>query len=370
MHHATAKSSRVTDASTAHSADTPGTQPDRGLRIETIDPLIDARWPSFVSNSPEAGIFHHRDWLSLLRAQYRYQMSALCVSDADANIVAALPVAHVRSRLTGSRMVSVPFSDLCPVASRDGDQGAVALLLESVISRHERDGTEFEIRCEAGGIGHAGPRFLHHVVTLGPDVEAVTRGFGASTRRAISKARREGIEVTYEKSEAGLRTYYRMHLSTRHRQGVPTQPRRFFARFADLFSQDLGFVLIARDRGEPVAGAVMLTFKDTLTYKYGASFPSHLAKRPNNAIFAEAIRWGCEHGYARFDLGRTDLDNNGLRDFKRGWGASERTLGYTLLSRRTPKDSHALPQAVQSLITKTPAITGRLIGEALYRHFG
>jgi CelD/BcsL family acetyltransferase involved in cellulose biosynthesis len=340
-------------------------------RVVVIDPLADDRWSAFLAASPEASIFHHQEWLSLLRAQYRYPIHARCVVDADDAIVAALPLAHIKSRLTGSRLVAVPFSDLCHPVSRAGEAAALDLLLSDLSNHHASEGIDIEVRCSLPGMGHPGAAFYHHVVPLESDFEAVRAGFNSSTKRGVKKAQREGIEVTYERGVSGLEAFYRMHLITRRRQGVPTQPKRFFGRFARLFENDLGFVLLARHEGVPVAGAVMLTYNGVLTYKYGASFPSHLSLRPNNAIFTEAIQWGCANGYQHFDLGRTDTDNEGLRAFKCGWGADERTLAYTVLSRRAPKDGHSgVPSSLRAVITRTPPLTGRLIGEALYRHFG
>ena len=119
-----------------------------------------------------------------------------------------------------------------------------------------------------------------------------------------------------------------MHVATRRRQGVPTQPKSFILRFDELFERDLGFVLIVRDGEQTIAAAVFLSFNGTLIYKYGASDPAALGKRPNNLLFLEAIRGGCAAGMHTLDLGRTDVDHKSLREFKTSWGAHERVLEY------------------------------------------
>ena len=287
--------------------------------VLVIDPLEDDRWQRFVETSSNGGIFHHREWLGLLRAQYGYPMRAHCVLDRNGEITAALPFAHVKSRLTGNRLVALPFSDLCPPVARESDEGAIHRLLDSVRGLHEREGLDIEIRASVDGLDGAGAAFYQHDLALGPDVDAIRRGFSSSTRRAIAKADREGVEIVRGTGQDALDEFYALHLRTRRRQGVPTQPKRFIRRFTKLFERDLGFVLMARAHETTIAAAVFLSFKDVLTYKYGASHPAYLNKRPNNAIFIEAIRWGCENGYVNLDLGRTDIDNEGLRGFKRGW---------------------------------------------------
>lgn len=341
------------------------------LRSETIDPLSDERWRAFVEHSPAGSVFHSPEWLALLHRQYRYPLLARCLSDGG-ELVAGLPFALVDSRLTGRRLVAVPFSDTCgPVLREQHDETALPLLLDGVREAHLRESIDMEIRARLPGLGRDGERFHHHEVPLEGGPAAVGQRFTKMASRGVARARRDGVEIVRATDERALRDFYRLHLATRRRQGVPTQSKRFMRRFTALFERSLGFVLLARLQGETIAAAVFLSFNGVLTYKYGASDRGRLRHRPNHAIFAEAIRFACGQGMHTLDLGRTDLDNEGLRSFKLGWGAIERPIAYTLLSARQARP--AAPRARKALsatITHTPPLTGRLIGAALYRHFG
>lgn len=342
------------------------------LRTETIDPLSDPRWQRFVESSSNGAIFHHVQWLRLLHAQYGYPMLARCVTDEASEIVAGLPFAQVRSRLTGTRVVALPFSDMCPplVGDRHTDE-ALDALVQVIRAEHERDALDVEIRAPIATLDLEGKTFYHHQLELAPDVAAVSGRFGKSVRRRISRAQRDGVQVRHETGRDALDAFYALHLRTRRRQGVPTQPKRFIMRFADLFERDLGFVLLACWEGETIAAAVFLSFNGVLTYKYGASSPRHLKTRPNNALFMEAVRWGCEHAHHTLDFGRTDLDNEGLRSFKAGWGARESELAYTYLSRKAERPARTgVPGYVKTVISRAPPVAGRLAGAALYKHFG
>jgi lipid II:glycine glycyltransferase (peptidoglycan interpeptide bridge formation enzyme) len=139
-----------------------------------------------------------------------------------------------------------------------------------------------------------------------------------------------------------------------------------------LLSQGFGFLLLAHNDSQLLAGAVFLNFNKTLTYKYSASDPAYWKLRPNNLILWHAICWGCEHGNHIFDWGRTDLDNAGLRDFKLGWGSEEQILNYSILADRPPKvtmdgKAHRL---LTHLIQRSPTWVCRILGELLYKHFG
>lgn len=340
------------------------------LRLETIDPLADRRWQHLVEHG-DGGIFHHADWIALLRRQYRYPVHARCVSDGG-ELVAGLPFALVDSRLTGRRLVALPFSDVCEPVVRAGEDESVLLpLLDDLRRSHPRDGMDIEIRARLPSLGRDGERYLRHAVPLAGGVAEAQRRLSKMTARGVARARRDGVEVLIRTDERALRDFYRLHLLTRRRQGMPTQPKRFIQRFADLFERSLGFVMLARIHEETIAAGVFLRFKGVLTYKYGASAHAQLRHRPNHAIFMQAIQWSCEHGIHTLDLGRCDLDNEGLSNFKRGWGAVERPLVYTLLSQRAARPgTPGARRVLAAAISRTPAIAGRLVGAALYRHFG
>jgi CelD/BcsL family acetyltransferase involved in cellulose biosynthesis len=106
-----------------------------------------------------------------------------------------------------------------------------------------------------------------------------------------------------------------------------------------------------------------------MTYKYGASVHGALALRPNNLLFMDAIRWGCENRQRVLDFGRTDLGNHGLLAFKRSWGAVETPLRYTYFGSDPPGRDGFARRALGGVIRRSPPIVGRLVGEALYRDF-
>jgi hypothetical protein len=84
-----------------------------------------------------------------------------------------------------------------------------------------------------------------------------------------------------------------------------------------------------------------------------------------------AIQQACEQGFRYFDMGRTDLDNEGLRKFKGRWGAKETPLYYASLKTNSKIVVEGrLSRLMHFVIQRSPTWMCRLTGELLYGHFG
>jgi CelD/BcsL family acetyltransferase involved in cellulose biosynthesis len=336
------------------------------MRTELLDPRTDERWEEFVGRAAGATMFHHPAWLELLATRYRYDFAASCLLDDGGRIVAGLPWGRVESRLTGRRLVALPFSDACQPLT----DGASEDELARAIDEHRREtGLGLEVRWEMEPLGKTVQLYWRHTLALDTDADAVAKRAKASIRRGVSKARKEGLEFERRTDTAAIDAFYKLHLRTRRRQGVPTQPKRFIDGLRPMFDRGHGFVALVTDGGKPIAAAVFLQLRGHLVYKYGASDRSALARRPNNLLFAEVIRWACEAGLRELDFGRTDLDQEGLKQFKRGWGADELPLHHTYAGMDVPSGGSGVHRLLAPVIRHSPPGVGRLVGAA-YRHFG
>lgn len=342
-------------------------------RTELIDPFLDPGYAELVATGQGAEIFHDLLWLKLLRDEYGYEIGA-CAVRRDEKIEAAIPFAKIKSRLTGNRLVALPFSDHCPpVLAADAELEALGMLGDTLAAHAEESRLDLTVHAALPSVpaGHVKERFVRHLLTLPTDPDEAERNTSKNFRQAARKAGRAGLVVEKRTDAEGLDIFYRLHLETRRRLGVPTQPKSFIDRFAGLFDAGRGGVWMVLDEGEPIAAAVYLTHGSLVTYKYGASSADGLAKRPNNLLMLTVIREHAERGFKTFDFGRTDLDNEGLRHFKRSLGAEEVPLAYTYLTEPAPLGEPSLKERVMATtIRRSPAVVGRLAGQMLYRHVG
>jgi CelD/BcsL family acetyltransferase involved in cellulose biosynthesis len=332
----------------------------------------DGRWLQFAGDAPEATPFHHPAWLRALTATYRYQGLVAAQLDEAGDVIAGVPLLRVRRPLSGTVYVSLPFADHAPpLASNEDGLRALAAGLERW--RQDRGGPGVEVRgalppSEGVVMVDAGVR---HLLRLEPET-AELRRLKPSVARHVRAAQRAGVRVRFSRSLQDMATFYRFHLQTRRRLGVPVQPRRFFrAVWQHVVEPGLGFLAIAEDaQGEPMATALFLTHKGTIVYKYGASDASRWHLKPNHLLFWRVLEWGCQEGFGVLDFGRSDAESQGLRQFKSGWGAVEVPLQYARLGRSGGAAASAgrLGSVLHVVIRRSPPLVCRALGELLYRY--
>jgi CelD/BcsL family acetyltransferase involved in cellulose biosynthesis len=349
----------------------PGAGKGAGPDVEIgLCPLRDPHWSAFVAEHPSALPFHHPSWAAMLAECYGFRAFCLAVRDHAGQMLAGIPVIEVRHRAGRPRWVSLPFTDECPpLAVGEADDSLSGWLDEA---RRAYGARRFEVRGELAGAQCDGT-FLTHRLSIDRSEDDVFASLHANqVRRNIRRAERAGVVIRSGAAEEDLtRVFYRLHVRTRHRLGVPVQPLRYFRLlWRRLLEPGHGTVLIAESGGVPVAAGVFLASREVCVYKYGASDERHWNLRPNHLLFWAAMKWAMARGCGTFDFGRTDLGDDGLREFKSRWGTREGRLTYSVLS-DTPVRSGGgggVPAPLRAVIRHGPRFVPRLLGEVLYRH--
>lgn len=343
------------------------------MKTEILNPIDNAEWEEFLLRDPGATVFHTGAWASVLHDTYGFEPQYLAASNGASDIEAGIALFSV----TGQRLVGLPFSDLCPPLLPDSDAGA-ALLDEAKALVDEESATVLELRgaseLELTAL-EKGDEFLQHVVPLDAPVDKLKSRLHNSAQRALRKAEREGITVRESTTLEDMRRFYGLMVKTRRKHGLIPQPWKFFANIQKhMMEHGMGYLLLAEYKGETIAGDLLLAYKEGLTYKFNASDPKYLQLRPNNSVLWRAIETGAERGHKWLDLGRCELDNEGLRRFKLLWGAEERTIGYYFYPSVKAGASHQkaspLTRRVLALLVKyAPDWALQQAGAAVYRNF-
>jgi len=179
------------------------------------------------------------------------------------------------------------------------------------------------------------------------------------------------MEIEAGNSDELLDKFYQMLIVTRRRHRLPLQRILWFRNLVKCLGPRVK-IWVASHEGRPVASIVTLSHKNTLIYKYGSSDPEFLKLNGTVALFWAAIQEAKGEGLTQFDLGRSDLDNQGLITFKDRWGAERLELTYRRSTREpASKSTGGKVGALTSLaFPRMPESLLVFAGKVLYRHKG
>jgi CelD/BcsL family acetyltransferase involved in cellulose biosynthesis len=345
---------------------------ESGVEIERIDPLAGDTWDQRVTAHKDHSVFHRSAWARVLTETYGHQPFYLRIL-IHGREAALLPLMAVRSFLTGHRGVSLPFSDFAGPLWTDAPQAPLVYSALQELASGQK-WKHFEIRDGDVPPADAKPfrTYQSHQLDLRPGIETIHQGLDPSVRQALRKAERSGIEVTVERSPAAMAQFYQLHARTRRRHGLPPQPLGFFEAIArNPLKHEMGFLVLGKLAGIPVAGAVFLHSGGRAIYKFGASDTAHWSLRPNHAVMWKAICELVGSGCDELQFGRTSPADEGLIRFKLSWGCVSKPLSYFrhntranawLVADHPPDESHPM------IFGRLPIACNRLAGRLIYPH--
>ena len=240
---------------------------------------------------------------------------------------------EVDSLLTGKRGVSLPFTDYCEPIAADAAQfremfaAAVAFGKKQHWKISGVKGREslFPERRTVRMLLRPYPRSARNRARA----QKLFADLRDSTRRNIKKAEKENITDSHlhlARCHEGIPPPERDH--PERPRPAPPAPPFLSMRIRPHPVQGPGVYRPRLFPGTAIAANVYFCFGDHVIYKYGASDRAYQHLRANNLVMWEAIKWGCDHGYKTLCFGRTEPENEGLRQFKAGWGAREQLIKY------------------------------------------
>lgn len=349
------------------------------MRIYQIDPVKDARWSEFISRHPNASVFHSVGWLKALQSTYAYVPVVLTTSSPSNELSNGLLFCKVHSWITGSRLVSLPFSDHCePLCDSKDDLAFLVRYLQTCMERENLRYLEIrpvnESFARTGELNGFRPRatYFLHILDLRRELDELMESFDKdSVQRRIQRAERAGLVEKCGRSDDLLRDFYQLFVKTRGRHRLPPSPYRWFRNLIR-HSGEAVEIRVAYRTNTPITAILTLRCKETVCYKYGCSDARFRMFGGMPWLLWKAIAAAKLSGASQFDMGRTEQQNAGLLAFKNRWVRQPQPLVYW----RFP-DGPSLDWAIdwkielaKRVFSLMPVRLRTAAGSIIYRHIG
>jgi FemAB-related protein (PEP-CTERM system-associated) len=340
------------------------------MKVVTIHSEENA-WDLFIRSIEGATSYHRLKWRNVINESFGHNCHYLAAIDDSGEWQGVLPLVHMRSRLFGHFLISVPFVNygglLC-----NNDSAAGVLLDEAERLRRSLGATHVELR--HAGRSLAGIPSRQHKVTmlldLAADVDDQWRAFNGKLRNQIRKAEKNGLQSVIGDVKL-LDAFYEVFARNMRDLGTPVYSKSFFRNILEAFPDTTKIFAIYYET-KMIAAGVGSWFRNTLEIPWASSISDYRMLCPNNMLYWEAIRFAIRNGLTRLDFGRS-TPNEGTYNFKKQWGAQPVQLYWQYLMdgrNRMPDLSPSNPryQAAIRIWQRLPLSATRILGPMIIRN--
>lgn len=286
-------------------------------------------WNRYVNASPRATAYHQYSWQEVIERSFGHQGYYLAVLDENGVWQGILPLIHIKSRLFGNFLISLPFVNYGGLLT-ESPAATDYLLREAEDLRHEINAEFVELRHHGEAIEGLATR-QHKVTMILPleaDSDSQWGGFNPKLRNQIRKAEKSGLTAVVGHLEM-LDGFYEVFARNMRDLGTPVYSKAFFRNLLTAFP-DTARIISVLHQGKTVAAGLVCWFRDTIEMPWASSSKDFKALCPNNLLYWEAIRFAIEGGFTRFDFGRS-TPFEGTYNFKKQWGAEPVPLFWQYL---------------------------------------
>jgi serine/alanine adding enzyme len=278
-------------------------------------------WDEFVNHDPRASIYHRAAWRGLIAEVFGHDTPYLIARAADGTPNGVLPLVHIRSRIFGNYLVSLPyFTYGGPLGEPDVAQ---ELMQAAGHLAKERGARHIEFRCTAalplsGDVPERLDKVSMHL-PLQPTSEQMWSKLPSQRRSQVRKAEKANLEVLRGGAEL-LDDFYPVWSRNMRDLGTPVYSRAPFAAILRTFPES-SLIVSVRLEGRPVAAAFLLQHpQGSMEVPWVSALREFNHLYVNTLLYWELLRCSIERGCTIFDFGRSTRDS-GTFQFKKQWGA-------------------------------------------------
>ncbi len=341
------------------------------MQIRTATDADQQAWDDYVLNHPDGSIFHLSRWQQVVETAFGHQNLSLLAEDED-SVVGILPLVELKSRIFGHSLCSVPFAELGGPLSDNG-QISVELLAHATEQGRQLGCEYIELKNKVALPDlPTKDLYVNFSREIFPEVDDNLLAIPRKSRAAVRKGMKEGLAATFGNNQ--FEDFYQLLAHSYHQLGTPIFAKKFFQTFLDVFGDDCSVMVVRTKEGTPVAGVLSFYFKDRLLPYYAGSLFEYRKLCPNDFMYWELMKDGCERGYRLFDYGRSKIDT-GSYSFKKHWGFEPTPLAYQyqlINAEEMPNLSPANPKYARKIEMwrKMPFALTKILGPPLAKYLG
>jgi FemAB-related protein (PEP-CTERM system-associated) len=293
-------------------------------RLSPQDSAAHQAWDAFVMACPTASFFHRAGWQRILSEVFGHKTYFL-YAEQNGRIEGVLPLGHVKSRLFGNSLASLPFGVYGGVAAQH-EEAAAALEQEAQRLAVSLGVEHLEFRNVQAR--HADWPTQDLYVTFRkeilPEEEANMLAIPRKQRAMVRKGIKNGLASAID---ADVERFFALYADNVHRHGTPAMPKRYFQALMREFGADCEVMTVTAPDGRALSSVMSFYFRDEVLPYYAGDDEAARDLAANDFKYWELMRRSCARGLKVFDYGRSK-QGTGSYSFKKNWGFEPTPLHY------------------------------------------
>jgi FemAB-related protein (PEP-CTERM system-associated) len=282
-----------------------------------------AAWDAFVRAHAEGTFFHLSGWRTVLARAFAHPAHYLLAAAGD-RIQGILPLAHVRSHLFGSALISLPFCSYGGVlASNDAAARALEQAAADLATELQVDYLEMRNRRRVRVDWPSKDLYVTFRRPICGDHDANLRAIPRKQRAMVRKGIERGLRAELDPSCDRL---YAAYSESLRNLGTPIFAKRYLRILMEEFKDCCEVLSVVAD-GEPVASVMSFYFRDEVLPYYGGGTARARELAANDFMYWSVMQRAADRGVRCFDYGRSK-HGTGSFSFKANWGFEPQPLSY------------------------------------------
>lgn len=325
-------------------------------------------WDDFLSGHPDSTFCHLAGWREVITDTLGHECTYLVARDEEGLWHGVLPLAHVRSRLFGDYLVSMPFLNSGGAIGADHAQHRLACDARAMAAQRHVKLLELRARQPGRTPLQTAARKVTVLLPLPAVAQQLWDGFPSKLRSQIRRPIREEMEVRFGPEQR--HAFYDVFSRNMHALGTPVLPRAFFERIARVFPEVALFGVVYW-RDEPVAAGCGFLWQGEFEITWASSLREHNTRAPNMLLYWSFMDHVIGRSARVFSFGRCTPDG-GTHRFKLQWGGRTEPLPWQYWStsgtNTTPNPQRPLFKLATRMWTRLPRPVANRAGPLLARN--
>jgi len=286
--------------------------------VKILDSGSESGWDDFVASREDASVYHLSVWKKIIEETFGHRTYYI-YSEGDGGIKGILPIVHIKSRLFGNYMVSMPYFNYGGICALDRATEE-ALLAKAVETARTCGASHMELRETVkrdNGLAVKTSKVCM-LLDLPDDADKLWKALPSKLRSQIRRPMKEGMEVRSGGIEL-LEDFYYVFMTNMRDLGTPVYSKKFFYNILSSLPEG-SWLSVVYHEGCPVAVGFCTGFRTKAEIPWASSLRKFNKLSPNMLLYWGVLEGSIKRGYGSFDFGRSSPDSGTYR-FKKQWGA-------------------------------------------------